>query len=166
MAGRLVPHRVVSGTEAVQMICLSDSNDGVCFSLLQISSILSGSRNCLGSGTREWTFILRARHPILPNTNRPFWTMWRINTARNIVVCWSIIHTVYRATMVLPPQQVRDLGNHPSIHMICQVMMKNTEPHSMWRNNTRTSRSHSSFIDRHQALFEFTAWSAKGLRAN
>jgi len=36
------------------------------------SSILSGSCDCLESGTRDWILILRTRHPTLHNTKRPF----------------------------------------------------------------------------------------------
>jgi len=42
------------------------------FSFPPTCSILSGSGNRLGSGTREWILILRTRHPTLHKTKRPF----------------------------------------------------------------------------------------------
>jgi len=49
----------------------------VCFSFRHASLILSRSCDRLGSGTREWIFILKTRLLILLNTRRCFWRMWR-----------------------------------------------------------------------------------------
>jgi len=60
----------------------------VWFSFRHVSSIVSGSCNRVESGSKEWILILRTRHPILHNSRRPFWCMWRMNTVRNIDMCW------------------------------------------------------------------------------
>ena len=70
-----------------------------CFSFLHISSIHFSSCDRLESGKREWIFILRMRHPILPSTKRPFWSMLRINTEPNIDVCRSLSMKAYRAAI-------------------------------------------------------------------
>jgi len=62
----------------------------VCFPFQRISLILSGSSDHLESGTRRWILILRTRHLILPNTRRPFWSLWRMNTAPNTDKCPSL----------------------------------------------------------------------------
>jgi len=98
----------------------------VCFSFLHISSILSGCCNRLGSGSKEWIWILRMRHPLLPNNKRTFWSMWRIKTLSIIDVCQSINWKAYRAVITSPCQWYQDPMNHPLIIMISPTMMKNT----------------------------------------
>ena len=73
-----------------------------CCSFLHIFLMLFGSCDHLESGTREWILILRKRHPILPNTKRPFWSVRRKNTVPNIDVWWSIDSKAYR-TASSPP---------------------------------------------------------------
>jgi len=90
----------------------------VCHWFLPISSILSGSCDRLESGTREWILILRMRHPTLPNTKRPFWSMWRMNTVPNTDACWSINSTAYQAAITSPLQHqhnVKWFGSHNSM---------------------------------------------------
>jgi len=65
-----------------------------CFSFLHISSILSRSCNCSKCGTMEWIFILRARHPRLPNMKRRFWSTWRMNTVRKH---WRVLVNTYES---------------------------------------------------------------------
>ena len=103
-----------------------------CYWFLHIASIVFESCDRLESGTREWILILKTRHPILPNTNRPLWSMLRSNTVPNIDVCRSISTKAYRAAIRSPPQPFQGSVNHPSIHMICQAMMKNPERLTMW----------------------------------
>jgi len=47
----------------------------VWYIFLHIFSILSGSCNCWERGTTDWISILRTRHPTLPNTIRPSWSL-------------------------------------------------------------------------------------------
>jgi len=98
---------------------------------LHISLILSGSCDRLQCGTREWILILKTRHLILPNTKRPFWSTWSMNTVPNIDVCWSIETKAYRAAISSPPQRLLNPVNHPSIHMIWPAMMNNTSRQPM-----------------------------------
>ena len=104
----------------------------VCSSFRHISLILCGSCDRLGSGTREWILILKTGLLILPNTRRPFWSMWRTNTALNINDCQSLNLKPYWTTIWSPPQWLLDLVNHLKIHIICAVMMKNTECRTLW----------------------------------
>jgi len=101
-------------------------------SFLHISSILSASCDRSQSWTREWTFILRMRHPTLPYTKRPFRSMWRVNTGPNINMCRSMNTKAYRAAHSSSSQWRLDPVDHPSIHMICPAMMKYTERLPMW----------------------------------
>ena len=98
----------------------------VSFSFWQICSILSRCCEHLGSGTREWMLILKARLRILPNTRRPFWSMCRTNTALNIDVCQSLNLKAYRTTISSPLQWILDLVKCLMSYMICLAMMKNT----------------------------------------
>jgi len=84
------------------------------------------------SGTREWISILRTRHPILPNTKKLVWSMWRMNSVPNIDVCRSINTKANRAAIPSPLQRLLDPVNHPLIHIIWAAMMKNTWPQTMW----------------------------------
>jgi len=104
----------------------------VWFSFQHISSILSGCCDCLECGTREWILLLRMRHPILPNTNRPVWSMRRMMTIPNIDVCQSINLTVSRAAISSPLQWLQDPVNRHVIHIICPAMMNNTDRLAMW----------------------------------
>ena len=103
-----------------------------CFSFLHTSSILSGSSDRLESRTTKLILILRTRHHIQPNTKRPFWSMWRMNTAPNIDMCQSINSNAYRAAISSPLQRPQDPVNHPLIHMICPAMMTITKRLTMW----------------------------------
>jgi len=103
-----------------------------CFSFGHISSILFGSCDHLENGTKEWILILRRSNPILPNTKRPFWCMWRMNTVPNIDVCRSTSTKVFWAAISSPLQWLHDSVNHPLIHTICAAMMKNTQCLTMW----------------------------------
>jgi hypothetical protein len=96
-----------------------------CFWFRHIHSIFSTSSDRLESGIRESIWILRTRHPILPNTRRPFWSMWRMNTAPNINTCPSINTNAYPAAIPFPLQCLNMLWNHPLIGMICPAMMNN-----------------------------------------
>jgi len=98
----------------------------VCFWFQCISLILSGSCDHLGSGTRQWIWILRMRHLILPNTRRPFWSMWRTNTVPNIDECPSLNPKVLSTATSSPLQRLLDLVNHLLTHIICPAMMTNT----------------------------------------
>jgi len=95
-------------------------------SFLHIFSILSGCCNSLQSVMRAWISILRTRHSLLPDNNRPFWSTWRMNTVANIDVCQSIHMKAHRAAISSLPQRLQDLDNLPMIHLICPAMMKNT----------------------------------------
>jgi len=68
------------------------------------SWIHSWSRDRLRGGTREWISILKTRLLILPNTRRPFWSMWRTKTARNIDVCRSLHSKTHQTTISALPQ--------------------------------------------------------------
>jgi len=98
----------------------------VCFSFRHTFLILSGSCDGLGSGTREWILLLKKRLHILTNTRRPFWIMWRTNSALNIDVCRSLNLETYQTPISSPPQWVLDLVNLVLIHMICPAIIKNT----------------------------------------
>ena len=98
----------------------------VCSSLRHISLFLSGSCGRLGSGTRAWISILTTRLLILPNTRRPFWGMWRSNTARNIDDCRSFSLITHWTTISAPSKSLLDLVNHLMIHTICPEMTTNT----------------------------------------
>jgi len=82
-----VPWSLCAGRCATNMLKLLQWP--VYFSVQHISLILRGSCDRSGSGTRELIYVLRPRPPILPNTNRPFRSMWRMNTAPNIDDCLS-----------------------------------------------------------------------------
>jgi len=56
----------------------------VCYWFWHIPLILSRGCDCLRSGTSEWICILKMRLFILPDSRRPFWSMWRMNTVLNI----------------------------------------------------------------------------------
>ena len=98
----------------------------VYLSFLHISPIRSGSCDHLDSGTREWIYILSTGHPILPNTNRPFWGMWRMNNVPNIDKCRSVNTKAYQGVISSPRQRLQDLVDHLSIHIIRPAQMKNT----------------------------------------
>ena len=138
----------------------------VCLSFWLISSILSGSCDHVENRTKEWILILRTRHSILPNTMRPFWSMWRMNTVSNIKVYWSMNSKAYRGAISSPPQPLQHPVNQPLIHMSCPAMMKNTECQKCGSDDTRTKWSRITHIDCHQALFECATWSTTELGAN
>jgi len=69
---------------------------------------------------------------ILPNTSKPFCSMWRTNTAWNIDVCRSLSPKTYRRTISAPTQWLLDLLNLLMIHIICGATMKNTECVTRW----------------------------------
>jgi len=98
----------------------------VWFTLLHISSIVAGWCDYFGRGTMEWIPILRTRHPVLPNTRRPFWSMWQMNTGPNIDLRRSINPKSDWTNILSSPQRLWILANHPLIDMICLVMTKNT----------------------------------------
>jgi len=103
-----------------------------CITFLHISSILFGSWDHLEAGTREWILILRTRHPILPNTKRPCWIMWRMNTAPNIDLCRTRCTKAFRAAISSTLHRLQDPVTHPLIRMICSVMTKDTWRLTMW----------------------------------
>jgi len=103
----------------------------VWFPFQHISLILSGSCDCLGSGTRKWISILRMRHSILPNTKMPFWSMCTMNTVPNIDGCWALNPKSSQVAISSPPQCHQDRVNHSLIRMIFPAMMKNTWPLTM-----------------------------------
>jgi len=86
------------------IIMLKRLQQGLYFSFVHLSSILSRTYDCFGSGMKEWIWILRTRYPILPNSNRPFWSIWGMNTVPNIDMCRSIHPNAYRATISSPPK--------------------------------------------------------------
>jgi hypothetical protein len=98
----------------------------VYFRWQHICSILSGKCTHFASGAMQWMFIVRTWHPVQPNANRAFWSMWRMNTVANIDVWRSRDLKVYRAAISFPPQWLQDSVNNPMIHIICPAMMKNT----------------------------------------
>jgi len=98
----------------------------VCLWFQHISSFLSGGCDRSGSGTKEWIWFLRTRHSILPNTERHFWSMWRMNTVPNIDMCRSINLKAYWAVIFSLQQRLQDPVNHPLMHMIHSAMMNNT----------------------------------------
>jgi hypothetical protein len=85
-----------------------------------------------GMDINLWT-----RHPILPNTKRPFRSMWRMNTAPNIEACLSLNSKSYRTAFPSPLQWLQDPVIHPLIHMICPAMMKDTSHLTMWLRRHR-----------------------------
>jgi len=104
----------------------------VCFIFRHTYLILFASCNCLGKGTREWILILRTRLLILPNTQRHFGRMWKTNTARNSDDCRSLNMKNCRAMTSSILQRLPNLVNHLLIHMICPVVMKNTQRLKIW----------------------------------
>jgi len=96
----------------------------VCFWFEHTSLFLSRSCDHLRSGTREWILILRTRLLIPPNTNRHFWSMWRMHTVPNLDDCASLNTDVYTTTISSPPLWLLDLLNVLSICMICAAMIK------------------------------------------
>jgi hypothetical protein len=59
--------------------------------------------------------------------------MWRMHTLpTSIDLCWSINSKPYGAAFPSPLQQLHGCINHPLIHMICPVMMRNTLRLTMW----------------------------------
>jgi len=71
----------------------------ICLSFRRISLILSGSCDHLRSGTWEWIWLLKRRLLILPNTRRPSWSMWRMNTVLIIDVCRRVNRKAYQTTI-------------------------------------------------------------------
>jgi len=96
--------------------------------------ILDSSRSSdqLGSGRRELMSILRTRLYILTNTRRRFWSIWKMNTAPNQDICPSLDLKLHWVTISSIPQWHEDLVNLLKIHMICPVMMKNTQCLELW----------------------------------
>jgi hypothetical protein len=88
--------------------------------------IISGRCDHWASGTREHISILRTRHLILPNTNRPFWSRWRMIPEPYINVCPSIDSQADRAAIPSALHGLRNPVNHPLLDRICPAMMKNT----------------------------------------
>jgi len=111
---------------ARQKLMLKSLQRWVCFAFLHLFSIRSGSCNCLEIGTREWILTLRTSHPILPNINRSFCHMWRINTVPTINVCLSIHSNTYWAAISSSLHWLQDPVNHSLLNVICPAMMKNT----------------------------------------
>jgi len=86
----------------------------------------------LGTGAREWISILGMRHHILPNTMRPFRSMWWMYTEPNIDVWQSVNSNTYWAGILFPPPQLQYAVNHPLIHMICPAMINSTLQLTVW----------------------------------
>jgi len=63
---------------------------------------------------------------ILPNTKRPFSSMWRTNTLRNINKYLPLYLKLFRASKFSPLQRLGDLVNRLLVHMICAAMRKIT----------------------------------------
>jgi len=105
----------------------------VYFSFQPISFILSRSCNHLGSRTTQRICILRATHLIHPNTRRPFWSMWRMNTTRNINQFPSLNLKMISTATPTPLQTLLDLVNLLLIRMICEAMMTNNDCPNGWR---------------------------------
>jgi len=101
-------------------------------SFRHICLILSGCCDRLGTVTRQRILSLKTRLLILPNTQRPYWCMWRTNIVLNINVCRSLNPKTYRTTISCSPQCLLGLLNLVMINMICAVMMKNTWCLTMW----------------------------------
>jgi len=101
------------------------------FSFQQIPATISRCCDHSRSGSREWILILMMRHPILPNTNMPFWSMWRMNTVPNICMCRSINMKAYQAAIISLPQRLQAPVNHPLINLISPALMKNTQHQTM-----------------------------------
>jgi len=95
-------------------------------SFQHLSLIRAGSCHHFASGTRSWIVILRTRLLVLPNTRRPFWSMWRMNTMPNITQCPSFNPKMSRLAISSPLQTLLDLVNHLWIHMIFPAMVQNT----------------------------------------
>jgi len=99
---------------------------------MHIISILCGSWDRLESGTKELILIQTTKHPILPNSHRPFWTMWRMETVSNIDMCQSINTKVYWGAMISPQEWFQNPVNYPLIYMIRPAMMMHTKRLTMW----------------------------------
>ena len=99
----------------------------VCFAFQHISSILSGSCDRSGSGTREWILILRMRYPILPNTKSRFWSMWRMNTVPDMDIYLSVNPKGCTEMISSPWLRLQDPVNLISIHTRSPAMRKNTQ---------------------------------------
>jgi len=85
--------------------------------------------------TRAWTETQNdspERLQILPTTKGHFQTMCRINTVPNDNVCWLTKSTLYQAVISSPLKQLQDPGTNPVIYIICNAMVKNTYPLTMW----------------------------------
>jgi len=98
----------------------------VCIGCQYICSILSGRRTHFASGATEWMFIVRTWHPIQPNANRAFWSIWKMITLPNINVWQSINLKAYRAANSFPPQWLQDPVSDSLIHLICPAMIKSS----------------------------------------
>jgi hypothetical protein len=96
-----------------------------------ISFLVSPSCDLLNSWTREFIFVLRMRHPLLPNTKRQFWRIWRTNPLPNTDMCQSINLKVYCALISFALQWLQDPVNHPLIDMICPATMRKTRDLTM-----------------------------------
>jgi len=76
---------------------------------------------------------MRTRHPIIRNTRKLFWSKWGMNTVLKVDVWRSINSKASQAAILAPLQRLLDPVNHPLIHMICPVMMRNTYRLPMWQ---------------------------------
>jgi len=126
MEARLVLCCAVSLTEAVQILCWSNSNDWHASHFCTYCRSFLGSCDHLESGTRDWILILRTRYPILSNKKRPLWSIWRMNTVPDIDECQLRSTKAFRAAILSTLQRIQDPVNHLLIHMICPAMMMNT----------------------------------------
>jgi len=102
------------------------------FSFQHISLIISGSCDHKWYLKREWILILRTEVHMLPNTNKRFWSMWRMNTEPSIDICPSLSLNEYRVTISSSHQQLRDLVNHLWIDMISQLTLQNFYMLKLW----------------------------------
>jgi hypothetical protein len=106
--------------------------------------MLSGRCDRVEIGTREWISILRRRLHTVHNTERPFCSMSRMNTAPNIDVWKSIKLKRYQAAISSPLQRLQPSINHPVIHMNSPEMIGNP-----WRLTMCMKRQADEVIVQH-----------------
>jgi len=138
----------------------------VCFIFLHKCLILSRSCDCIDSGTKEWILVAWTSYPILLNTKRPFWSMWRMNTVSIIDVCWSINLTGWEDQSGPLCNVFHTVSIHLSSIWFVQRGWRLLNAEWYGWEDTQKKRSCSMLNDHGGAEFEMAAWSDKELEAN
>jgi len=99
----------------------------LCFLFQPISLIVSGNCNNLWTGTTQWIIILGTRLPLLCNTTRSFWSIWRTSNVPNFDKGLSYNLKTFWEPISSPRQRLLDLVICLLIDTICPAMIRNTE---------------------------------------